>query len=147
LSRQNIQQAAGNAKADFHETDEVGNNCADINNYSIKWAYENASESARTNYDKNGVKMVTGDDKGPYNAGPLWIWTSMKYTLSDDKKTMTVQSAMMHTPTNYLIKSAAGFHYCKVLSPLRVMEWIYVDSLYQFDGIKNEKNLEELFLQ
>jgi len=32
--------------------------------------------------------MVTGDDLGPYNAGPLWIWTYMKY--KKDKSTGTV---------------------------------------------------------
>jgi len=73
--------------------------------------------------------MVTGDDKGPYNEGPLWIWTFMKYGVNDDKTVMTVQSPMMRTPTTYPIKSAAGFHYCKVLSPFRVLEHIYTDSL------------------
>ncbi len=35
----------------------------------------------------------------------------------------------MKTPTTYFIQYAAAFHYCKVLSPARAMEWIYVDSL------------------
>lgn len=78
-----------------------------------------------------------GDDKGPYNEGPLWIWTYMDYNTSKDKKTVTVQSPMMRTPTDYFIGAAAGFHYCKVLSPFRVMEWIYVDSLYEFDSLKS----------
>lgn len=44
---------------------------------------------------------------------------------------------MMRTPTDYGIKAAAGFHYCKVLSPFRAIEWIYIDSLYDRDGIKS----------
>lgn len=34
-SRQRIQQHAGNQFADFHQEDEVGNRCAEINNFSI----------------------------------------------------------------------------------------------------------------
>ena len=45
---------------------------------------------------------------------------------------------MMRTPNTYPISAARGFHYCKVLSPFRVIEWIYVDSLYSKDGIKND---------
>jgi hypothetical protein len=33
---------------------------------------------------------VIGDDLGPFNAGPLWIWHYMQYNMSEDKKTMTV---------------------------------------------------------
>ena len=50
-SRQRVQEHAGNAKVDFHETDEVGNRCADINNESIKWAYNHLSDSAKARYD------------------------------------------------------------------------------------------------
>jgi len=71
---------------DFHETDEVGNRCAEINHESINWAYQQLSPAAKKNYDKYGQKLVVGDDKGPYNAGPLWIWTYMDYNVSDDKK-------------------------------------------------------------
>jgi len=31
----------------------------------------------------------------------------------------------MKTPDDYTVKAASGFHYCKVLSPARAMEWIY----------------------
>ena len=44
---------------------------------------------------------------------------------------------MMRTPTDYLISAAAGFHYCKVLSPFRALEWMYTDSLFEFNGIKD----------
>lgn len=52
---------------------------------------------------------------------------------------------MMRTPTDYPIGSAAGFHYCKVLSPFRVLEWMYTDSLLEFNGIQNAS--EAVFLQ
>lgn len=83
---------------------------------------------------------------GPYNEGPLWIWTMMNYKDSSDHKTLTVSSPMMRTPTSYFIGSAAGFHYCKVLSPFRALEHMYVDSLFYFDGIANKNHELELFL-
>ena len=143
-SRQKVQVHAGNVDADFHESDEIGNRCADINNASIEWAYSQLSSNAKANYDKYGQKLVTGDDMGPYNEGPLWIWTLMDYTESDDKTQMIVSSPMMRTPTTYLVKAAAGFHYCKVLSPFKALEWMYDDGLYLNNGINNKA---ELFLQ
>jgi len=53
-----------------------------------------------------------------------------------------MQSPMMRTPTNYLISAAAGFHYCKILSPFRALEWIYVDS-----QLPNKKSMEEEHIQ
>lgn len=79
--------------------------------------------------------MVTGEDNGPYNAGPLWIWKFMDYVESEDKSTLTVHSAMMRTPVDYPVESARGFHYCKVLSPYRAMEHMYIDSLFYSDGV------------
>lgn len=89
---------------------------------------------------------MTGDDLGPYNEGPLWIWTYMSYKESSDKSQMIVSSPMMRTPTDYFISAAAGFHYCKVLSPYKAMEWMMVDSLFNKNGIKNTFETAELFL-
>ena len=84
--------------------------------------------------------MVVGDDNGPYNEGPLWIWTFMDYKKDLAANTYTVKSAMMRTPTDYFIKAAAGFHYCKVLSPLAALEWMMVDGLLDHNGIQNNGN-------
>ena len=43
----------------------------------------------------------------------------------------------MKTPEGYIVPAAAGFHYCKVLSPARAMEWIYMGGLKKYMGIKN----------
>jgi len=40
-----------------------------------------------------------------------------------------LKAPMMNTPVDYFISAAAGFHYCKVLSPARALEWMYVDSI------------------
>jgi len=107
---------------------------------------EHAGATTKARYLEKGEQLVLGDDLGPYNEGPLWIWTYMKYSENDDKTQETAQSTMMRTPVDYGIEAAAGFHYCKVLSPFHVMEWMYVDSLYAQDGTKNQKG-DQLFLQ
>jgi len=84
--------------------------------------------------------MVVGEDMGPYNEGPLWIWTYMDYKKDLEANTYTVRSAMMRTPSDYFIGAAAGFHYCKVLSPFRALEWMMVDGLLDHNGIKNQDN-------
>ena len=89
---------------------------------------------------------MIGDDKGPYNEGPLWIWTYLEYKDNDDKTETTVSSPMMRTPATYPISAAANFHYCKLLSPFRAMEWIYVDSLYDHDGLKTNESSDETLL-
>ena len=89
-SRQKIQTHAGNKFADFTTLDEAGNRCAEINDYAIKWAYSKLSAESKSLYDKYGVKMVTGDDLGPYNEGPLWIWTFMGYKEDKAKTTITI---------------------------------------------------------
>ena len=69
LSRQSIQTAAGNKTADFHENDEVGQRCAEINQASLDLALKTVSSKALDKYNKLGKKLVIGDDLGPYNAG------------------------------------------------------------------------------
>jgi hypothetical protein len=71
----------------------------------------------------------------------------MDYKESSDKSQMVVKSPMMRTPTDYFIGAAAGFHYCKVLSPYKALEWMMVDSLFNKNGIKNTMESAELFLQ
>ena len=52
----------------------------------------------------------------------------MTYSDNKEKTETLVQSPTMRTPTDYFIKASAGFHYCKLLSPFRALEWIYHDS-------------------
>jgi hypothetical protein len=42
---------------------------------------------------------------------------------------MVVRAPSSHTPVDFIFKEAAGYHYCKVLSAGKAMEWIYIDSL------------------
>lgn len=130
-SRQAIMEAVGYKKVDFNTTD-GSSICKVINQHSYEWAKNNAGENTLARFERFGVPMVMGEDKGPYNAGPLWIWTPislLKSTNSSGGTVLEVRAPMMRTPSDYFIKASAGFHYCKLLSPARATEWIYVDGL------------------
>ncbi len=40
--------------------------------------------------------------------------------------------------TAHIYPDSAGFHYCKLLSPARIMEWIYVDGLRRNDRASDQ---------
>ncbi len=141
-SRQSIMKAAGMKDVDFNKTD-GSSICKVINQASYSYALNISSKTALERYKKLGQELTFGDDLGPYNAGPLWIWDPLKYktvTNSDGKKVIEIRSPMMRTPTDYPVELAAGFHYCKLLSPARAIEWIYVDGLRLYDSLNNSTN-------
>lgn len=74
MSRQSIQISSGN-DVDFHKSDETGDRCQDINQFALEYALNNASAPSLHRYHSKGVKLMLSTDLGPYNAGPLWIWT------------------------------------------------------------------------
>ena len=136
-SRQSLLLAAGvdPLLIHFNQTDTAGFNCADINNASYQWALEHAGTKARARFEKIGEPLIMGKDIFLSNAGPAWIWNPMKYKEAKDKSNVVVQAPCSHTPVDYFLKAAAGYHYCKVLSPARAMEWIYIDGLRNKGGL------------
>jgi hypothetical protein len=128
-SRQSLWLAAGRQHVDFNQTDVSVNNCADINRLSYQWALDHAGPKALARFKAIGEPLDFGDDIFLGNAGPVWIENPLQYNEAKDKSKVTIQSPCSHTPVNYSIASAAGYHYCKVLSPARAMEWIYIDGL------------------
>lgn len=138
-SRQAMMQAAGYGVLDFNKTD-GGSICQTINEASYKWALQNAGGKAAARFSQLGEPMVMGKDKGPYNVGPLWIWNPLEYKETTDisgNRINEVRSIMMRTSVDFEIKASRGFHYCKLLSPARAMEWIYVDGLRAHNSINN----------
>jgi len=88
--------------------------------------YTGASTVER--YQQFGQKYTIGPDKDTCAAGPCWIWEELKYNVIDDD-TVELLSPQSSYPDDFIVKISAGFHFCKVLSPARVTEWIYVDGL------------------
>lgn len=101
LSTQNVQGHAGVNNPDFEKLDKDKKHCQKINQASLEWGLSKASKDAIDRYNRVGKKLVMGEDIGPLNIGPLWLWTYMKLTDNADKTETTVQAPMMYTPTNY----------------------------------------------
>ncbi|KAI3650841.1 hypothetical protein MP228_004322 [Amoeboaphelidium protococcarum] len=135
-SIQALHVAAGVSGADadsyFKTVDDNDQVCKRLNQLSLEWALKNADKLVLQRYLSGSVQYVAGNDSGPYNAGPNWIWKALQIKeVKDDayKTTVEITSPSMRTPVNYFVKLSAGFHYCKVLSPARALELIYSDSL------------------
>ena len=138
-SRQAVMEAAGYQNVNFNTSD-GSSICKVINQQAYTWALLNAGSRTAERFQTVGVGMVMGEDKGPYNAGPLWIWTPISFEKGKNETGGVIQevrSVMMRTPVDYFIKASAGFHYCKLLSPARATEWMYVDGLRTYYGINN----------
>jgi hypothetical protein len=135
-SRQVVYEATG-LPADFNKTD-TPSLCAEINSHALAWAYAKADPLTLARYQRIGEPYALGEDLGPYNAGPLWIGAPVVYkntTSASGQPEVLVRSPMMRTPSKYIVPAAAGMHYCKMLSPSRALEWIYVDSLRLRGGL------------
>jgi hypothetical protein len=50
-SRQSHKIAAGELDADFHSNDEVGNRCAELNQFSFDWALKRAHPKVAERYE------------------------------------------------------------------------------------------------
>lgn len=129
-SRQAIYAAAGQP-ADFNQTD-AASLCAQINAQALLWALNTSSARSRQRYNHIGEPYVFGNDVGPYSESS-WVHSSLSYQSIKNNVTgdteVQVQAPMLKTPLMYKTPSAAGMHYCKLLSPSRALEWIYVDSI------------------
>jgi len=72
-----------------------------INNKALEKGLSMASQEAVDRYNKFGKKLVMGVDKGPLNAGPLWIWTYLSLEDNADKTETTVRSPYMSTSADF----------------------------------------------
>ena len=140
-SRQAIMESAGYRNVNFNTSDGFSI-CKVINEESYNSALKNASNTTAARFQKFGEPYVMGDDEDPYNIGPVWILNPLKYKKtvgSTGNDVVEIRSPMLRTPLDFYIKVIAGFHYCKLLSPARAMEWIYVDGLRDHYNIKKQR--------
>lgn len=117
--------------------------CKETNEKAYKWALDHAGSVAANRFDKYGQKFTFGADV-PKSGGPLFLDAHLEFnekTNSDGEKVIELASPMQKTEIDYWKKhfgpiprpssvpDPGCFHYCKLLSPARAMEWIYSDSL------------------
>jgi len=113
------------------------NQCADVNAKALELALETADEVARERYLSKGRQLVFGDDSDP-GWGPGWEYTfGLGYTEIDEKTVQAVSTSLISEP-DFIISSAAGMHYCDLLSPYRALEWIYIT------GVQHGKEFKKL---
>lgn len=135
-SRQAVMEAAGYHNVSFNVSD-GSSICKVINQQAYDWALQNASSNTYARFQEFGVQFVMGEDKA-YGAGPLWVLAPLSYNKGSNStggEIMEIRSAMLRTATDFIVKSLAGMHYCKLLSPARAMEWIYIDGLRKYYSI------------
>jgi hypothetical protein len=67
----------------------------------------------------------TDGDKDVCKAGPCWIWSPYE----NKNPYPCGEKLYPKDDRRIVLPCTEGMHYCKLLSPARVMEWIMVDSL------------------
>ena len=133
-SRQSVMLAAGYKNVDFNRSD-AGSRCKTINQQAYDWALDRSGKRTVSRFKAFGAPLVMGEDEGCAENGGIWIYKPMSYkytTNSAGGQVLELSSVQLKTPVDYLIGIFAGIHYCKLLSPARAMEWIYVDSLRDY---------------
>lgn len=136
-SRQSVMLAAGFKNVSFNVTDS-GSWCKKINQLAYNVSVNELSDPVtKTRFMKYGSPMVMGEDQGCMHNGGLWIYLPMKYSWEDSggENTLVLRSVQLSTDITYPIGIFAGMHYCKLLSPARVMEWVYVDGLREKNSL------------
>lgn len=137
-SRQSFLQVTTDPNAvnlDFNETD-PSFKCKKINEKIYQLAIDMVEPGRLEFYEKYGVKMVFGEDLSALlPGGPFWIYSPLRFekNTKDGVSQMLVSSfgfgISLDTPFQKLSQYVPGMHYCKIISPARVVEWIYTDSL------------------
>jgi len=132
---------AGQANASFSEDDP--DFCAMANERAYRWALEAASSAARGRFAASGRGLTFGRDI-PKSGGPLFLDARLQFnekTSPAGETVVEVSAPMVKTEIDYwrrhfgplprpsVLPDPGCFHYCKLLSPARAMEWIYVDAL------------------
>lgn len=138
-SRQVIWEAAGLGKQD---KDNNLTFCQTINEKAYAWALEHAEPSVRAQFEANGEPLVMVPDQNAKigATGPQWIQDELVYTRvnTTTPSRVEIQSwafVVGDSPVHSKI-IPSGMHYCKLLSPARAMEWIYLD------GLRNQLSLQ-----
>ena len=109
--------------------------CADINAAAYAWALKRASAEAAARFRRYGTPLSFGDDSwsGFGITGPKWIHDKLRYESAPNGTSVRVVAPTFATPNKKLgdepFLLTVGYHYCKLLSPARAMEWIYIDGL------------------
>lgn len=114
--------------------------CKKLNQKAIDKVLETIPQKNLERYQKYGVKLIAGEDI-VYSSTATWYFASGVY--EDVGGAVYYSSPKLLTEVDSSMKG--GDFYCKLLSPARVAEWIYVDSLRKFYGAAvNDTLIDEI---
>ncbi|RUS81283.1 hypothetical protein EGW08_010957 [Elysia chlorotica] len=94
--------------------------CKSLNRYALYLALAMSSEEARDRYISRGRRIIFEEDR--LVLGNV-LWAPMSFQTWEDEAGLHVKSVGVINKDQ---------HYCKVLSLLRAMEWVNIDSLRVF---------------
>jgi len=102
--------------------------CKYVNVAAYELAIEMASEDALARFESVGTQLFFLDDSvSPW--GPGWEYSGgLHYNNVNQTHTSLYSTSLISEP-DFIIASAAGMHYCDLLSPYRALEWIYIQSV------------------
>jgi len=110
------------------------NVCAEINKSAFEWALGKASNKTYERFNSYGQKLNFVNDK-IFKNGFSWTYSTLKFTENKNTGEVDVHSYTMMTDIDakplpiFAPDGLDCYHYCKLLSPARAIEWIYVDGL------------------
>lgn len=159
-SRQATLQAAGDFASAGTNDDSLekldgvdAGRCAEINQAALDYATNNIAPATLQRYQKYGQPMVIDkQDKYVCLAGPCWIWAGLEYNGNMKSDVISIKAPSGPQPNSNPfpcgekgvegkhLPCPAGMHYCKLLSPARSVEWMYVDSLRQKYSLKSQQS-------
>ena len=114
--------------------DSQGNICKQINQKALDWAVERSHKNTLKRFDFFGQKLNFVNDT-VYSNGFSWTYSILNMSNENEDGDLNVQSFTMYTDIDakplpiFAPDGLDCYHYCKLLSPARAMEWIYVDGL------------------
>jgi len=133
----------GAGKADTKFSVDDPQFCALANQNAYEWAKSHAGPATAARFEKYGQKFTFADDLAK-SGGPLFLDAHLQFNEKTDasgEKVIEVAAPMQKTEIDYwerkfghiprpsFLPDPGCFHYCKLLSPARAMEWIYTDAL------------------
>eukprot|EP01099_Mayorella_cantabrigiensis_P001008 TRINITY_DN1421_c0_g1_i2.p1 TRINITY_DN1421_c0_g1~~TRINITY_DN1421_c0_g1_i2.p1 ORF type:complete len:555 (+),score=122.90 TRINITY_DN1421_c0_g1_i2:119-1783(+) len=137
-SRQNVYTHAGLKDQDFDELDGGNVRCGEINQQALDYAFAAAATWTVNRFNAVGQPYRIASDLEV--CPPCWIWKELQYDEVDDgsgRSSVELSSPQYSSPIDLPLKISAGFHFCKVLSPARAIEWIYVDGLRKYYSLNS----------
>lgn len=114
--------------------------CAEINKNALQWSVHNSAVKTIKRFNSYGQKLTFGSDMKETN-GFSWVNTELEFKENSNNE-MVVSAPVLvsdiDAPPVPIFAPDGGncYHYCKLLSPARAIEWIYVDGLRKNYGLK-----------